>query len=123
VHALSYPLGGEFHIAHGLANAILLPYVLEFNLPAMPERYAEVAKALGVVEHTHHDETARRGFEAIRAMMTQCRLSSPLRDLGIPESAIPGLAASAMTVSRLLKNNPRTMTANDAETIYRNAYR
>lgn len=123
VHALSYPLGGEFHIAHGLANAILLPHVLEFNLPAMPERYAEVAKALGVVEDTHHSETARRGVEAIKTMMAQCRLSSSLRDLGIPESAIPGLAASGMTISRLLKNNPREMTTSDAETIYWNAYR
>jgi alcohol dehydrogenase class IV len=122
VHALSYPLGGEFHIAHGLANAILLPHVLEFNLSAAPERYADIAMALGSKEDVPPIETARQGIQMIRALMDRCDLKQSLRDVGIPQSALPDLATAAMTVSRLLKNNPRVLTQHDAETIYRNAY-
>jgi alcohol dehydrogenase class IV len=122
VHALSYPLGGAFHITHGLANAILLPHVLEFNLSAAPERYACIAKALGSKGDVHPIETARQGVQTIRELMDRCDLKQSLRDVGVPQSALPDLAKAAMTVSRLLKNNPRVLTQQDAETIYRNAY-
>ncbi len=68
VHALSYPLGGEFHVAHGVANAVLLPHVLEFNLPAAPKRYADVALALGVTPGATYEETAKRGLERVREL-------------------------------------------------------
>jgi alcohol dehydrogenase class IV len=121
VHALAYPLGGEFEIPHGVSNAVLLPYVLEFNLPAMPERYAEIAVALGVPRLADPVATARAGIERIRQLIRACGLPATLSELGVPESAIPRMVESAMTVTRLLKNNPREITPEDAERIYRSA--
>ena len=121
VHALAYPLGGEFDIPHGVSNAVLLPYVLEFNLPAMPERYAEIAVALGAPRLADPVATARAGIEGIRQLIRTCGLPGTLSELGVPESAIPRMVESAMTVTRLLKNNPREITPEDAERIYRSA--
>ena len=122
VHALAYPLGGEFHIAHGVSNAVLLPHVLQFNLPAAPQRYADVALALGVEAGASPLETAQRGLDRIRELSRQCGIPAGLSELGVPVEAIPRLAESAMKVTRLLKNNLRELTAADAEAIYRAAY-
>jgi len=121
VHALAYPLAGEFEIPHGVSNAVLLPYVLEFNLPAMPQRYAEIAVALGAPRLADPVATARAGIERIRQLIRACGLPVTLSELGVPESAIPRMVESAMTVTRLLKNNPREITPEDAERIYRSA--
>lgn len=121
VHALAYPLGGEFGVPHGISNAVLLPYVLAFNLPAMPERYAEVAVALGIPRGADPLETAKAGIRRIREMLRNCGLPLTLRELGVTESAIPRMVESAMTVTRLLKNNPRDVGPAEAERIYRAA--
>lgn len=121
VHALAYPLGGEFEVPHGISNAVLLPYVLAFNLPAMPERYAEVAVALGEPRAPDPLRTARAGIRRVREMLRNCGLPLTLRELGVTESAIPRMVESAMTVTRLLRNNPRAVTPADAERIYRAA--
>lgn len=118
VHALSYPLGGEFHIPHGVANAVLLPHVLEFNLQAMPERYARIAEALGAIPRPIDMETARQGLENLRELSRAIGIPEVLSYPGITFAAIPRLAASAMTVTRLLKNNPRPMMQDDAVAIY-----
>ncbi len=81
VHALSYPLGGEFHVAHGVANAVLLPHVLEFNLPAAPKRYAEVAIALGVTPGATYEETAKRGLDRGARAIAPVRASRDARSL------------------------------------------
>ena len=122
VHALAYPLGGEFHIAHGVSNSVLLPHVLAFNLPAAPERYAEVAIAMGVARGATPTETATQGIERIRELSRACGIPSGLAELDIPADAIPAMAVSAMKVTRLLRLNPREMTSSDAEAIYRAAY-
>jgi len=122
VHALSYPLGGEFHIAHGVSNAVLLPAVMEFNLPAAPERYAEVARALGVPDQGAAEATARAGIQRIRSLMARCALPRGMRELGVPEDAIPRMAQAALQVTRLLGNNVRDLSVQDAESIFRNAY-
>jgi len=122
VHALSYPLGSEFKIAHGLANAILLPDVMEFNLVAAPERFAQVALALGAIQKPNTLETALEGVALVRKLMSDCGMPSKISELGIPESAIPEMAVSALTVQRLLKNNVREVTLNDAANIYKKAY-
>jgi alcohol dehydrogenase class IV len=122
VHALAYPLGGEFHVAHGVSNAVLLPHVLEFNLPAAPERYAQIAVALGVEAGDSPSGTARRGLDRIRELSRRSDIPGGLHELGVPAHAIPHLAESAMTVTRLLKNNVRELTLPDAEGIYRAAY-
>ena len=122
VHALAYPLGGEFHISHGISNAVLLPHVLEHNLAASPERYAQVALALGVEPGASATQMAQRGLARIRELSQRCGVPGRLSELGIPEDAIPRMAQAAMTVKRLLKNNPCELTVTDAEAIYRAAY-
>jgi alcohol dehydrogenase class IV len=122
VHALAYPLGSEFHLAHGLSNALLLAPVLRFNLPAAPRRYAEIALALGVAQGLDDLATAEAGIAKIEALCAACGIPQSLSACNIPESAIPRMAAAAMKVTRLLKNNPRDLTSADAEAIYRKAF-
>ena len=118
VHALSYPLGGKFHIAHGISNAVLLPGVLRFNLSAAPKRYAEVAVALGVVRNGSDSGTADRGIERLVELSRACGVPQRIADLGVPRSAIPEMARAAMKVTRLLKNNLRPLTEADVIQIY-----
>lgn len=122
VHALSYPLGGEFHIPHGLSNAILLPSVMKFNMPACPERYAEVAIACGITPGHTTEETARRGVDFIYQLAAAVGIPDKLTALGIPQTAVDGMAKAAMQVQRLLKNNPREVTEQDARDIYNTLY-
>lgn len=122
VHALAYPLGGKYHIPHGVSNAVLLQYVMKYNMPAAPERYAEIARAMGAETGRNDRETAERGLEIIRTLSERCRLPSKISELGIPYEDLETLAESAMTVTRLLKNNLREMTYNNALAIYRSAW-
>lgn len=121
VHALSYPLGSMFHLPHGLSNALLLPYIMEYNIPAATKRYADVAMALGCKQLATEDATALAGVEKIKAIIKDCGLPARLCDVGITEAAIPAMAADALKVQRLLKNNPRVITINDAIDIYTTA--
>jgi alcohol dehydrogenase class IV len=122
VHALSYPLGGQFHVAHGVSNAVLLPHVMRFNFSNAPERYAEVALALGVERDGSALISAERGVEHISRLSRACGVPQRLSDLGIPRAAIPAMAEAAMKVTRLLKNNPRPVTYEDAIQIYEASY-
>ncbi len=122
VHALSYPLGGEFHIPHGLSNAILLPSVMKFNMPANIKRHAEVAIALGCQLGANDEETAQRGVDFIYQLADAVGIPKKLTDLGIPQTAVDGMAKAAMEVQRLLKNNPREVTEQDARDIYNSLY-
>jgi len=122
VHALSYPLGSAYHLAHGLSNALLLPYVMEFNYVAAPKRYAEVAVALGCERDANDVSTALKGIEKIRSLISACGIPARLRDVGIPKEAIPQMAVDAMKITRLLKNNPRPITEKDAIDIFNAAY-
>lgn len=122
VHALSYPLGSMFHLAHGLSNALLLPYVMAFNLPSAPKRYAEVALALGCEREKDDMATARKGIEKVKMLIRECGVPERLRDVNIPKDAIPQMAADTMKITRLLKNNPRPITEEDAIAIYNDAY-
>jgi len=122
VHALSYPLGSMFHLAHGLSNALLLPYVMEFNISAAPKRYADVAIALGCVRQSSDDSTAAAGVTKVRELIQACGIPATLREVNVPQEAIPTMAADAMKIQRLLKNNPREITEQDAISIYKAAY-
>jgi alcohol dehydrogenase class IV len=122
VHALSYPLGGRFHIAHGVANSLLLSPVLKFNVPAAPERYAEVAMALGVMPGNDVTATAEAGVAFLTALSRDCGLPQTLSEIGIPRAAIPEMARAAMQVTRLLKNNLRPVAEADAIAIYESAF-
>ncbi|MCD8202928.1 MAG: iron-containing alcohol dehydrogenase [Prevotella sp.] len=122
VHALSYPLGGEFHISHGLSNSILLPSVMRFNYTANLKKYAEVAVACGVEPSKDDEETALKGVEFITELSKECGIPTKLSEIGIPRTAVDGMAKAAMDVQRLLKNNPREVTESDARDIYNSLF-
>jgi alcohol dehydrogenase len=118
VHALAYPIGGIFHVAHGLSNSLVLPHVLRFNLPAASGHYAELAGI--VVPHASGSEEARA--QALIVAMQQIAkitgVETTLQQVGITERDLDRLADEAMLQTRLLGNNPRELTREDARTIY-----
>lgn len=118
VHALAYPLGGEFHVPHGVANSILLPHVLRFNLEAAPARYAQVAEAVGVARTGNDLADASAGVERIAEISKRIGIAPGMSAYGISSNAIPHMAAAAMTVQRLLMRNLREVTEADAARIY-----
>lgn len=122
VHALAYPLGSFYKIAHGLANAVLLQHVLNYNLPVAIDRYASVAKAMGIENHTSAYKLAQDGIDHITTIIRACGIPIHLKELGVIEKDIPKMAESAITVQRLLKNNVREVSVKDATEIYENAY-
>jgi alcohol dehydrogenase class IV len=122
VHALAYPLGGEFHIAHGMANALLLPHVLRFNLEASPRRYAEIAWAMGAPPSGDDVADALEGIARVVALADRCGVKPGMRHFGIERDAIPRMAIAAMTVTRLLERNPRVVTEQDCVDIYEAAW-
>jgi len=123
VHALSYPLGGEFHISHGLANAILLPSVMRFNRSSDVCKFADVAVACGVAPGATNEETAEKGVDFITQLSKDCGIPTKLTEIGIPPNAVDRMAEAAMQVQRLLKNNPREVTWEDARDIYNSLYK
>jgi alcohol dehydrogenase class IV len=122
VHALAYPLGGKFRIAHGVSNALLLPHVLRFNFSAAPERHADISFALGVARNDSALTTAEHGVEFLFKLSRDCGVPQKLSELNIPRAAIPEMAKAALTVQRLLKNNLRPLTEADAVQIYTAAF-
>ncbi|MBD9415437.1 iron-containing alcohol dehydrogenase [Pseudomonas sp. PDM16] len=124
VHALAYPLGGHFHIPHGLSNALVLPHVLRFNAPAAMPLYAELAPLL-LGERFQGGSTEQRCtafIDELAALNQRCGLPSRLRDAGVPEAMLNTLASDAMLQQRLLVNNPREVSEADALAIYQAAY-
>ena len=123
VHAFAYPLGGEFHLAHGLINTLMLPYVMRYNILGCPYKFAQMAKAFGEkVEGISELVGAEIAVRFVERLSDDLRVPRRLRDVGIPEDAIPRLAEAAMKVTRLLANNPRKITLEDAVAIYKSAY-
>jgi len=123
VHAFAYPIGGEFHLAHGLTNTLMLPYVMRYNIMGCPSKFAQMAKAFGEkVEGISELVGAEIAVRYVERLSDDLRVPRRLRDVGIPEDAIPRLAEAAMKVTRLLANNPRKMTLEDAIAIYKSAY-
>lgn len=119
VHALAYPLGGKYRIAHGLSNAMLLPFVMEFNLPGSEPRFAAMAQAMGLpVEDLAPLAAGEKMIKALYALNADLGIVSSLRDKGITERDLDGLVDGAAKVTRLLDNNPRPMSRNDMRAIY-----
>jgi alcohol dehydrogenase class IV len=122
VHALSYPLGSLYHLPHGLSNALLLPYVMKYNIVACPSRYADVAVALGCKKENDDLTTAKKGVEKVHELIANCGLPLKLSEAGVKEESIPEMADAALKIQRLLKNNPREVTLGDAIAIYKQAF-
>jgi len=123
VHSLSYPLGGKYGIPHGLANTILLPHVMAFNLPGNLEKFAIIAEVMGeVADDLPLREAAWLAVTAVETLIEDCDILTTLEDLDIPKDAFEDMAKMAMTVARPLENNPRKLSIEDAMEIYEEAY-
>lgn len=123
VHALAYPLGGHYHLPHGLTNALVLVPVLKFNREAAATHYAELARAILPQRSFASDAAAANAFvDAIRELVAEMPFEQNLRSAGVPEHDLEMLAKDAMNVQRLLVNNPRDVAYDDALAIYRAVY-
>ena len=124
VHALAYPLGGHYHIPHGLSNSLVLPQVLEFNAPEALGLYSELAE-LVIGEPLQGSDEARTAalIAALRQLIDDVSLPATLALAGVDESDLEMLAEDAMLQQRLLVNNPRDVNYDDALAIYRAAYK
>ena len=123
VHALAYPLGTEYHMAHGRTNAIMLPHVMRYNIPGSPVRYARIAELMGKdIEGYGTLEAAELAVEAILELLETIQVSCRVQDYGIPESDLPKLVAGGIKQARLFVPNPRDLDEEDVASIYRDAY-
>lgn len=124
VHALSYPLGGKYHIEHGVANALLMPYVFDIIGKTCTKEMVDIANFLEIGDYSN------RSFEALGAvvgylyhLLSDLDLPTTLQELGIKEQDLPLLAAEASKIDRLLSNTPYKLTEQKILTIYQNAYK
>ena len=119
VHALAYPLGGKYRMAHGLSNAILLPSVMAFNQSGNEVRFAAMARAMGLAVEGLSEAAAADAFvQALRQLNTDLKIPNSLKGFGIAAADIDGLVEGASKVTRLLDNNPRAMGPEDMRAIY-----
>lgn len=122
VHALAYPLGGHFHVSHGLSNSLVLPHVLRFNSSSAAPLYAELGAAAFGLNGADAEKTAAAFIERLEELVGSLGVETRLREVGITEKDLQRLADDAMLQQRLLVNNPREVTLDDALAIYRAAY-
>lgn len=123
-HALSYPLGGMFGIAHGQANALLIPYVARFNALARPDKFAAAASLLGYIEEEiPQRDAALLCADSLEELSEDLGLPRTLKQLkaGITPAHFDEMAEKALAVARPMENNPRVMTKEDCITLYREA--
>lgn len=122
-HAMAYPLGSAYHVPHGVANALLLPAVMAYNLPADLTKFARLAEALGEsVAGLSLRAAAERSVEAVRQLSTDVGLPGGLRAVGVPESALEGFVPGALSAARLITNNPRVPTPDGVLHAYRESW-
>ncbi|WP_058326145.1 iron-containing alcohol dehydrogenase [Sinorhizobium sp. Sb3] len=124
VHALAYPIGGTFHVPHGLSNALVLPHVLRFNVPQAASAYAEIAVDVfpDLASDRGVEERCAAFIERLSALSVKLGLQPRLRDVGIAEESLAAMARDAMKQTRLLTNNPRDVSEADALSIYKAAW-
>ncbi len=126
VHALAYPIGGIFHIPHGLSNSLILPHVLKFNSinPKACEQYAFLAPFIfkDINLKTNNQIICNEFIERLEKLSSLLKIPSKLRDIDIPKEACAKMAKESMKQTRLLVNNPREVTEEDAFNIYNAAW-
>ncbi len=121
VHALAYPIGGIFHVPHGLSNALVLGPVLAFNLSHAEGHYADLARVMPAWL-TEGEASGERFIAACRQLVAAMPMEQRLAEVGVKSHDIPRMATDAMKVQRLLVNNPRDVAYEDAVALYEAAF-
>lgn len=122
VHSMAHPLGAVYDIPHGVANALLLPIVMEFNMSACIDKYGDIARAMGVdTTGMTKEEAAKAAVEAVRQLSKDVHIPQTLREINIPESGLPKLAKDALA-DVCTGGNPKDVTLADIEKLYNIAY-
>ncbi|HET8708162.1 MAG TPA: iron-containing alcohol dehydrogenase [Pseudomonadales bacterium] len=123
VHALAYPLGGHYHLAHGVTNALMFKHVMEYNLPNAAAYYAELAREILPGGSFASEQVAARALiDHFDKLMRTIKLPLNLQEVGVPANDLDQLAQDAMAQQRLLVNNPREVTLQSALQLYQAAY-
>jgi len=124
VHGLSYPLGTKYHFPHSQSIALLMPYVMEFNIVSAIPKFARIARAMGEkTEGLSEKEAAEKAVTAIKTLMKDIGIFQPLREFGVKKEDFPEFAEIVYQYSyRHIEANPRMLTKEDIVTIYENAW-
>lgn len=122
VHALAYPLGGHYHLPHGVTNALMFKHVMQFNLPVAAQHYAELAREILPGSFASDLAAAEALIQHFDQLMRDIKLPLSLQEVGVPAADLAQLAQDAMAQQRLLVNNPREVTLQDALNLYQAAY-
>ena len=121
VHSMAHPLGARFDIAHGVANALLLPFVMEYNKPAALPKYADIARAMGVdVKGLSPEAAADAAIDAVKKLSVDIGIPQRLSDIGIKAEDLPQLAEDAF-IDPCTGGNPRKTSVADILEIYKKA--
>lgn len=122
VHSMAHPLGARYDIAHGVANALLLPVVMEYNMPAAIDKYCEIAKAMGVdISGMTKEQGAKAAVDAVKKLSLDLNIPQTLREIKIPKEALEQLAKDAFA-DVCTGGNPREITEKDIFELYQKAY-
>ena len=123
VHAMAYPLGARFHVPHGVANSLLLPYVMEQNFRSNLEKFATIARTMGEeTDGLSLREAAMRAVVAVKDISDDVGVPQRLRDLDVPQDALEGMAVATMEVTRLMSNNPKELSLDDVRAMWKAAW-
>jgi alcohol dehydrogenase class IV len=123
VHAMEYPVGGAVHCSHGCGNGLLLPWVMRFNLPARVSEFAQIAWLLGEqVMGLGEQEAAQRAIDAVDHLRADIGVPGRLRDIGVKQDQLRLFAEKAHSIQRVMRVNPRAVTVEEVEGIYRAAW-
>jgi Alcohol dehydrogenase, class IV len=122
VHGMAHPLGAYFDIPHGVANALLLPIVMQYNAQSAIEKYSDIAKAMGVnIDGMTKEAAAQAAVDAVKALAVKVGIPEKLRDLKVTEESLEKLALSAFN-DVCTPGNPREVTLEEVLELYKTAY-
>lgn len=122
VHSMAHPLGARYDIAHGVANALLLPFVMEYNMSACKKKYGDIARAMGVdIKGKTEGEAAQAAVDAVKKLSKAIGIPQTLSEIGIKEEQLPQLARDAL-IDPCTGGNPKDVTVEDILAIYKKAF-
>lgn len=123
VHGMAHPLGAFYNIPHGVANALLLPYVMEFNLPAARDKYRKIAEMMGCpTQGLSDEEAAQAAVQAVKELSLKINVPQKLHELGVKEEDLEKLAQAAYA-DVCTPGNPREVTVTDLLNLYKKAFK